>query len=406
MDDYMDILREWEENVAKPFVYEHLDTLFPAFQFRRVNPGNPTGDHWASRYKKDLTLPKVKNAEKTVMYRSDLHLREQGDWGKGIGIMDLYMLEYGIPDIYRAYQHLDAKHVLGMPLRDGPEVTKRVKARERKTAILDELMSYFAWNLENNASAKARAVRKYLNEERGFTKEQVSRLNLGFVPEWGTVIRYITVKKGFSLEELEQACEVRNSEGKTSVGKYHTLAIPYECAGVLKGFLFRRVGEGTGPKYIACQGLDRKSAFFNIPADADLGSIVVVEGEFDALKATAEGVSNVVAIGGAEISGERRSQVEDAIRRGVKRITLCLDLDAEKDAPSKARTRERFEHVMRCVHTIKDADISFDEIYVARFPSPSDPDEYIRGNGPEAFKALIADAVPYWQYLFEYKKNS
>ena len=112
-----------------------------------------------------------------------------------------------------------------------------------------------------------------------------------------------------------------------------------------------------------------------------------------------------MAIGGAEIAGERRSQVEDAFRRGVRRITLCLDLDEDKSVPGAAKQEERFEHIMRSVHTIKDVDMSFDEIYVACFPTPSDPDEYIRKNGIDAFRSLVNAAVPYWDYLYAYKHN-
>ena len=60
---------------------------------------------------------------------------------------------------------------------------------------------------------------------------------------------------------------------------------------------------------------------------------------------------------------------------------------------------------MRSIHTIKDVDFDFEDIYVASFPEPSDPDEYIRINGVEAFKNLLKDAVPYWRYLFDYMSN-
>lgn len=407
MDDYIDILREWEENVARPFAYEHISELFPSFQFRRVSPGGSPRDHWASRYKLDGTIPKAKNAEKTVIYRFDLHFREQGAWHDCVGLMDMLMKKIGASSVHQAFQYLDQKYSLGMPQPEGPEIVKRVQERERRNAVLDDLTEYFAWNLENNSSAKARAVRKYLTDERGFSMEQISRLNLGFVPDWGTVMRYMVSRRRHTLEDLEAVCEVRNAEGKTAVGKYNTLAIPYECAGVLKGFIFRRVGEGSSPKYIANQDLDRKTAFFNITADPDPKDIVVVEGEFDALKATAEGIPNVVAIGGSEIAGERRSQVEDALlRRGVRKITLCLDLDVNNDDSTSAKYEERFNHIMRSVHTIKDVDMGFEEIYIACFPSPSDPDEYIRNNGPQAFQELIDRAVPYWKYLFDYKENS
>ena len=403
MTEYLDILREWQTKVLKPCAYEHVDVLFPAYQFRRINPGEPK-DHWASRYKLDKTIPKSKNSEKSVIYRSEMRFREQGDWkGSAVGILDFYMQENGIGSVYEASRILDDRFNLSMPRADSSEIAAIVQKKARKDALLEDLMAYFAWNLENNSSDKARKVRSYLSKSRGFTMDQAGRLNLGFVPEWSTVIHYITGNKGYRIEELEEACEVRNFEGKTSVGKTHTLAIPYECAGVLKGFIFRRIDTEEGPKYMASQELDRKSAFFNIKADPDPKDIVVVEGEFDALKATAEGIENVVAIGGSEIAGERRKQVEDALsRRGVKKIILCLDLDAEKDNPLEAKTRQRHEHIMRSIHTIKDVDFDFDEIYVASFPEPSDPDEYIRTYGVEAFRDLLERAVPYWKYLSDY----
>jgi len=407
MEDYLDILREWQVNVLRPFVYEHLDTLFPDFGFIRKSTDNPSRDHWASRRKMDLSIPRMKNAEKTVIYRSSMFFHEQGDWeASAKGILDFYMDREGFPDIFSCCRALSERFSLNMPLPEGKEVEMRVQERKRRESVLDDLLDYFAWNLEHNVSQKADSVRRYLQKERGFTMEEASCLNLGFVPDWGKVMRHIVTVKKHSLEDLEAACEVRNSDGKTSVGKTHTLAIPYECAGVLKGFLFRRIGEGTGPKYMASQNLDRKSVFFHITADPDPKDIIVVEGEFDALKAEAAGIPNVVAIGGSEIAGERRSQVEDALgKRGVRKITLCLDLDAEKDNPAVAKTDEQYSHILRSIHTIKDVNLSFEEIYVATFPSPSDPDEFIRSRGAEAFKDLIENARPYWRYLSDYNSN-
>ena len=406
MDGYIEILKEWEQHKAIPAVYEHLDKLFPQYGFLRLLSGSPR-DHWASRRKLDLNLPKVRNAEKTVVYRSDMCFREQGDWtGSAIGIIDKLIQDRGFKNVYEAFQWIDHEYSLGMPQANGEEIAAQTQAIQRRKDLLYDLLTYFAWNLENNVSAKAAAVRKYLKEQRGFSLNQASNLNLGFVPDWNKVIRYMTDIKKYTLEELDKACGVRNYEGKTTVGKTHTLAIPYKCGGVLKGFLFRRTEEGTGPKYIASAELDRKSVFFNISADKDEKEIVVVEGEFDALKATEAGIPNVVAIGGAEIAGERKAQITDAFRRGVKKITLCLDLDELKNEPGKPNTVAFHRHVMRSIHTIRDINIEFDDICVCQFPYPSDPDEYIRKEGVDAFRHLLTDAVPYWKYLFEYKENS
>ena len=405
-ESYFDILKDWESRVADPAVYEHIDVLFPEFSFRRVQRGSDR-DHWASRYKMDLTLPRVRNAEKTVIYRSDMRFREQGNWSGGLRVMDRIIQDLGLSSIYEAYKYVASKLCLSMPMADSKEVAEAVSRSQRRTALLETLLDYFCWNLQNNRSQKASSVRGYLKRQRGFTPEQASGLRLGFVPDWSKVVRYVTIDKKFRLEELDEVCGVRNSDGYTSVGKYHLLSIPYECGGVLKGFLFRRIDDTReGPKYIATANLDRKSAFFNIAADRDPKEIVVVEGEMDALKAAAEGIANVVAIGGSEISGERRRQVEDALRRGATKITLCLDLDVLKDDPSRGNLAARHEHLRRSIHTIQDVAPSFEEIYVALFTDPSDPDEYIRGRGAEAFRALVSEAVPYWKYMYDYHSPS
>ena len=403
---YLDILKEWEDRVADPAVYEHLDTLFPAFSFRRLQQGSAK-DHWASRYKLDLTLPKYKNAEKTVVYRSDMRFREQGDWSGGIGVMDRIMQEQGFASVYEAYLFVSSALHLDMPKPDSREVAAAIGKSERRSALLDTLMDYFCWNLHNNRSAKAASVRQYLKKGRGFTDEQIERFSFGFVPDWSKVVRYITIDKNFRLEELDEVCGVRNSEGYTAVGKTHTLAIPYISGGKLKGFLFRRTDDAKdGPKYIANAALDRKSAFFNIAADREPKDLVVVEGEFDSIKASAEGIENAVAIGGSEISGERRKQIEDAFSRRVQKITLCLDLDSVKDDPAVPNMEARHEHLMKSIHTIKDVDFTFDEIYVALFKEPGDPDQFIRERGVLEFQKLLDGALPYWKYLSDYKEKA
>ena len=402
MDVYFDILRDWERRVADPAVYEHLDTLFPAFSFRRIMPGGPK-DHWASRFKTDLTLPKRRTAEKTVVYRTDMCFREQGNWSEPEGVMDRIVRENGLSSVYEAYRMVSRTLGLDMPRPDSSQVAEAIGRAERRNALIEVLVSYFMWNLENNRSAKASRTRTYLKKERGLSSSDTRRFMLGFVPDWSTVVRHVTIEKGFSLEELDTVCGVRNAEGYTAVGKTHVLAIPYECAGEVKGFIFRKTDGGDGPKYIASSGLDRKSVFFNMKADRDPKGILVVEGEFDAIKATCAGFDNVVAIGGADISGERRRQVEDALGRGVNRIFLCPDLDT--DAEGNPDFAKRHQAVMRSVHTIKDVDFRFEEIFVVRFPSPADPDSFIREMGPGQFEVVVKAAVPYWKYHADYMEG-
>ena len=400
---YLDILKEWEDREANPALYEHLDTFFPEYDFIRRQPGT-LKDHWASRKKIDLSLPKHRLAEKTVVYRSELRFREQGDWDNYISVIDKIIENYGLSDIYAAYSFVSERLGLDMPKDDSEAVKESKKRSSRKETLLNTLVEYFEAQLLKGTTAKAVATRKYLLTARGFSKEDISRFHFGFVTTWNDVIRFITLQKGFRLEELDGVCGVRNEEGYTAVGKTHTLAIPYLCAGRIKGFLFRCIEGGRpGPKYIATEGLDRKSVFFNMPA-GPIREIVVVEGEMDALKATAAGVEGVVAIGGSELAGERRRQVEDAFRRGVRRITLCLDLDTKKDS-EEPNLEARHGHIMKCVHTIKDVAPSFEDIFVASFQEPTDPDQFIRERGVDEFKRILVSAQPYWRYLYDYKED-
>ena len=405
LDEYIDILRAWEREVAFPAVYERLDEFFPAFSFKRKMQGGDR-DHWASPLKMDLTRPRIRNMEKTVVYRCDMRFREQGNWNGGMSVSDRIMQEFGLSSIYEVDKFIAGRLSMDMPATDSREVAEAISKTQRRAALLATLQDYFAWNLSNNVSRKAASVRAYLKKQRGFTSEQASSLGLGFVPNWNVVVRYITLDKKYGLEELDEVCGFRNPEGLTSVGTKYILSIPYICGGKLKGFIFRRVDDSApGPKYIATPGLDRKSAFFNIPKVLDRKDIVVVEGEMDALKATAAGVPNVVAIGGSEVSGDRRQQLEDAFRRGVERITLCLDLDPEKDAPLQGDTASRHQHLMRTLHTVKDVDPAFEQVYVALFTEPADPDEFLRGRGGEAFVELLSHALPYWTYVYLYKEG-
>lgn len=399
MSNFIDILKDWERQVARPAVYDNLDLFFPEMQFRRMQAGL-SKDRWVSRFKMNGTQPRSRNAEKTVVYRTDFKFREQGDWDNGVSVIDMIMSQNEFASVYDTYSWIASRLGLTMPRPDSDEISASVARRNRKEELLEKLQAYFVWNLNNNRGQKAVKTRNYLSEKRGFNKEQIKIAGFGFCPSWDTVERKFVEKDSYAKEELEEACGVRNDFGYTAVGKDNVLTVPCIYGGVLKGFLFRRIDSDGQPKYIANANLDRRSVFFNIPKAAD--EIIIVEGEIDSLTAISRGINNVVSIGGSEVAGERRHQIEDAFARGVKRITLCLDLDELKDHPSVANHAGRHSHIMKTVHTIKDICPSFEEIYVASFSAPSDPDEYIRTNGPDGFRALVNNAKPYWKYLFDY----
>ena len=80
----------------------------------------------------------------------------------------------------------------------------------------------------------------------------------------------------------------------------------------------------------------------------------------------------------------------------------CFNLDSLKDESEIANYAARNDHIKRTIHTIKDVDPSFDNIHIANFDSPCDPDEYVSKFGSEAFLNFLSGAVPYWRYACEY----
>lgn len=398
--EYRRILKEWTEQTALPAVYENLDRVFPEFAFRRFQKGTPR-DHWASRYKLDLSLPKTRNAEKTVVYFSEMRFREQGDWNNPVSIIDMVIRLYNTASFIDSWKYLDSLLSLGMPRPDSDAVRHAVKTSNDKKRLLSFLQSLFSESLLDMSSRKAGETRAYL-KGRGFGNEIWEIAGFGHVPEWGSVIR-LCADEGFSLEELDSCCGVRGYDGKTQVGKTYTLSIPYISAGEIKGFIFRRTDGNGAPKYIATKGLERASSFFNIPEEG-CRRLIVVEGEIDALSGKCAGIEGLVSMGGSSLSGNRGQMVEDAVKRGVEEFVLFPDLDA--DSNGTPDYRKRHESLMRSIHTIKDIRIDFEKIFVVMLNEVTDPDEYMRSRGVDEFKKAVEEALPYWKYIEWYNKNT
>jgi len=394
MSEYLDILKEWERDVAMPVIFEHIGDLFPLYGFRRIRTDR---DKWVSPLKIDLSRPKTPNREKTVVEAADMRFREQGDWGNGISVVDMLMKEYGTGSLFDTIRFIAGRYGLDMPTFAG-KGSRGYSDRSDRKRVLEALENYFVWNLWNNPGQKSGTVRRYLSC-RGFSEDEIRKFRFGFVPDWNKVKAYITSPRmGITEEKFAEACSVCSEEGYTSVGIKHVLALPYRCGGEIKGFLFRAVDDGVLPKYRANTGLDRKKTFFNMPEDRDEKHIIIVEGEMDALTASAAGIKNVVAIGGSDLSGERRNQIFDALNRNTVRITLCLDLDTNRDG--EPDHQKRFGAIKRSLHAIFDVSPDFNELYVACLPYPSDPDSYIRKKGPESFNRIIRESLPWWEYLY------
>ena len=251
---------------------------------------------------------------------------------------------------------------------------KAYEEHQRKLNILELCNKHFIDNLSN--PEKAIEVVTYL-QSRGFTVEEAKAMEIGCISSQSDLILYLK-KKGYSEELINNTLDLK---ADTRIGNTHKLTIPFRSGGSLKGFKFRTIGD-THPKYINSKDLDINGGFFNLLSIKGDKDITIVEGEIDALHATLKGVENVVATGGRSINA---LQVRDAIRRGVKSFTLCLD----NDNAGAGGTEKAIDLLLK---------EGVNKIYVVTLEGADklDADDFIREQGVEAFKDLLRKHTPHY----------
>jgi DNA primase catalytic core len=368
----MSNITDWIKTELYPTLYESIDTALPEHNFKRYSGG------WRSKTYLDSS-PHKDRADKTVITKqAPGYILEQG--GDTLSLVD-YIMKRDNLEFIPAVETL-AKAV-GLQIPKGDIDFNTYQRDKDQITLLESCNSYFIYCLENSTGADE--VRAYLSS-RGYSDEGVKAMELGYIPDQDKLFKYL-VNKGYSQSLIDEVVKLNKGIGST-----HKLTIPYRSGGSIKGFKYRTIGEAT-PKYLNSTGLDRLGGFFNllgIKGDKDL---VIVEGELDSLSATARGVNNIVATGGSSISSD---QVRDAINKGAKSFSLCLDTEPGKEEETVKRISSAIEVILG---------EGVNRVYIVTLPDlgggKTDPDRLIKESGVEAFKEVIRGALPYYEYYLQ-----
>jgi DNA primase len=306
-------ITDWIKYELYPTLFESIDTALPEHNFKRYSGG------WRSKTYLNGS-PHKNRADKTVVSKKALGwILENG--GETLSLVDYVIKRDGVEFIQAVKTLAD---VVGLQLPKGEFNQESYQRYKDQATLLEDCNSYFIYCLENSTGADE--VRAYLSS-RGYSDEDVKAMELGYIPDQDKLFKYL-LSKGYSQSLIDEVVKLNKGIGST-----HRLTIPYRSGGSVKGFKFRTVGDAT-PKYLNSTGLDRLGGFFNLSGIKGDKDVVIVEGELDSLSATARGVENVVATGGSSISSE---QVKDAIRKGAKSFTLCLDTEPGKEEETAKR---------------------------------------------------------------------
>jgi DNA primase catalytic core len=368
----MSNITDWIKTELYPTLYESIDTALPEHNFKKYGKG------WRSKTYLDSSSHKSRVDKTIITKQAPGYILEQG--GDTLSLVD-YVMRRDNLEFIPAVETLAKAVGLQLPIGD-KDFTTYQKDKEQIT-LLESCNSYFTYCLENSKGADE--VRAYLSS-RGYSDEDVKAMELGYIPDQDKLIKYL-LSKEYSQNLIDEVVKLN-----IGIGSTHKLTIPYRSGGSIKGFKFRTVGEAT-PKYLNSTGLDRLGGFFNllgIKGDKDL---VIVEGELDSLSATARGVENIVATGGSSISSD---QVKDAIKRGAKSFSLCLDTEPGKEEETAKRVTSAIEVILG---------EGVNRVYIVTLPDlgggKTDPDRLIKESGVETFKDAIRGALPYYEYYLQ-----
>ena len=224
---------------------------------------------------------------------------------------------------------------------------------------------------------------------RGLTLKTIKHFGLGAAPDsWDALINHLK-SKGFTISDMVTANVVGVSQRGSYYDRFRKRAMfpIINIRGNVVGFSGRAMpGEDKqGGKYVNTSDTPvykKSENLFGINYAKNFCSeqMILVEGNMDVISLHQAGFENVVAPLGTAFTTEQAN----LIARYTKEIVLMLDADA---AGQKA--------VRRAEEILRNTGLS---VRVVSIPNGKDPDEYIKTQGAERFKALLEGAVSNMEY--------
>ncbi len=235
--------------------------------------------------------------------------------------------------------------------------------------------------------------REYL-QDRGLDKTAIAKFGLGYADgRWHSLLDHMKAK-GYSEKQLMNAGLISQSKGRYYDKFRDRVIFPIiNTRGKVIAFGGRAIA-GQDPKYLnspESAAFSKKDNLFglNLSRDAvkNADQIIIVEGYMDMISLYMAGITNVAATLGTAMTPNHCVM----IRRYTTNVVLSYDSD---EAGRKA--------ALRGIEVLKDAGLNASVLHVT---DGKDPDEFIRSNGPEAFRELVSRAQNYADYRLESEKR-
>lgn len=246
--------------------------------------------------------------------------------------------------------------------------------------------------LENEAAGQV--ARDYL-VRRGVSPDAVKEFRLGAAPEaWDDTVNWAK-GQGFDHALCEQAgLIVRKEETGRLYDRFRGRLMFPICdeQGRVIAFSGRILsGDEKTAKYVNSPEtplFTKGRVLFALDkakrAILDAGHVVICEGQLDTIACHSAGIRNVVAPQGTALTPEHAR----ILKRYVDEVVLCFD----GDKAGRAASIRSFDGLLGSGLAAR----------VATIPPPDDPDSFIRQQGAESFRGVLASAEGYFDFLLKH----
>ena len=229
------------------------------------------------------------------------------------------------------------------PVKTTEELEQEANDMAKKQKFFKDCHEIFTDTLNNQGDSKVDFSLRYLNNDRGYSTEQIKSFKLGFFPDKNNLINLLQDKKySYSTLEAEELIAKyfdgivkNNNYQKSEDGNGRITFIWHDMKGEVTGFTVRKptTDNTFKPKYLNNNGLSKTDHLFNLPNPEEGNSkdLIIVEGLLDALSGTyfasrQEETKNYhfVATGGSQITN---NQIACLKSKGYSKVILLPDKD-------------------------------------------------------------------------------
>lgn len=289
-------------------------------------------------------------------------------------------------DYRGAVEFLAEKAGIALPAWDGSELVKEGVSRKRILEMnLEAARFYRSMLFDEKIGAPGR---EYFFEKRGLSPATIRHFGLGYAPPYGSMTLQYMKSRGFTEEELREGyfCG-KNEWGYYDYFRGRVMYPIIDVSGNVIAFGGRVLGDEK-PKYLNTSDTpafkkSRNLFALNYAKNHCENGFILCEGYMDVIALHAAGFENAVA-GLGTAFGDEQARI---LKKYSDSVTLCYDSD---EAGQKATART--------IPILEKAGLT---VRMLRLPEGKDPDEFIKKNGADAFRAVIEGSRSKFDYILE-----